>query len=148
VYVARFFNTVGVRQTGQYGMVIPRFIRQALTNDTITIYGSGEQTRCFCNVRDTVRALRKLPHTPEAAGEIVNLGCTEEVSINELAKRIKKLTGSSSPTVHIPYDEAYESGFEDMNRRVPCIDKAREMLDWMPMIRLDETITEVAEYMR
>jgi UDP-glucose 4-epimerase len=148
VHVVRLFNTVGIRQTGRYGMVIPRFIGQALANESLTVYGSGSQSRCFANVRDTIEALVKLPDVPASENEVINLGSQEEISIRDLAHRIKERTGSSSEIATIPYDEAYEAGFEDMQRRVPAIDKAKRILDWTPTITLNETIDEVANFLK
>lgn len=148
VHVVRLFNTVGPRQTGRYGMVIPTFVGQALRNEPITVYGSGEQSRCFGNVRDVVAAIVKLIGCPESEREVVNLGSDEEITINGLAERIKELLGSSSEIVHIPYNEAYEEGFEDMSRRVPCLDKAHRLIGYQPTIKLDETIKQVAEGIR
>ena len=148
VHIVRLFNTVGVRQTGKYGMVIPRFIGQALRNEPITVYGEGHQSRCFANVRDTVRALVRLPNVKASEGEVINLGNTEEITITGLAERVRRLTGSQSEIKFVPYNEAYEDGFEDMSRRVPCIEKAERILGWKPEISLDETIREVADYMR
>jgi UDP-glucose 4-epimerase len=148
VYVVRLFNTVGIRQSGRYGMVIPRFIQKALANEPIPVYGDGEQSRCFGNVTDIVRALAKLPLCEEAQGQVLNLGSNEEITINNLAQKIKEVLHSSSPIIHVPYDEAYEEGFEDMLRRVPCLKKAAGMLDFKPTINLEQTIREVADYMR
>ncbi|MEM9492368.1 MAG: GDP-mannose 4,6-dehydratase, partial [Myxococcota bacterium] len=122
--VVRLFNTVGPRQTGRYGMVIPRFVKQALAGKPLTVYGDGSQTRCFLNVRDVITTMPKLMASPETIGQVFNLGSREEISILDLAKRIKKLTESDSEILFIPYDEAYEEGFEDMPRRVPSTDKA------------------------
>jgi UDP-glucose 4-epimerase len=146
--ICRFFNTVGPRQTGSYGMVIPRFVGQALAGQPLTVYGSGEQTRCFCNVRDTVRAIIGLALDPAAVGEIYNVGSQEEVSMRELAERVLARTGSASSLVRVPYDQAYEVGFEDMQRRVPSIDKVKARLGWAPTLSLDETLDEVIAYFR
>lgn len=148
VHVVRLFNTVGPRQTGQYGMVIPRFVDQALRNAPITVYGEGEQSRCFGNVRDIVRALAALPSCAASEGKVVNLGNQEEISINDLAALIRRELKSSSEIVHISYADAYESGFEDMSRRVPDLSRARELLGYEPQYSLVQTIHEVAEYMR
>ncbi|MEA3308084.1 MAG: GDP-mannose 4,6-dehydratase [Chloroflexota bacterium] len=149
VTIVRFFNTVGPRQTGQYGMVVPRFVQQALRGDPLTVYGDGGQSRCFCNVRDVVRALLLLAEIPEAVGEVFNVGSTEEVSILELAQKVQALEGEqSSEIVFISYDEAYAPGFEDMRRRVPAIDKVTRFTGWRPQISLDETIQEVITYYR
>ncbi len=148
VIICRFFNTVGPRQTGTYGMVIPRLVQQALSGAPLTVYGSGEQTRCFCNVRDTVRALAQLAGTPAAIGEIYNVGSQEEITIRALAERVLARTGSAAPIQMVPYDEAYEVGFEDMQRRVPSLDKIRAAIGWQPTVTLDETLDEVIAYFR
>ena len=144
--VVRLFNTVGPRQTGMYGMVIPRFVRQALDNKPITVYGTGEQTRCFCHVKDAIRGVTGLLTTPETYGQVYNVGSQEEVSINELAALVKKLTNSDSEIIHISYDEAYEEGFEDMPRRVPSTEKIRKALNWETQFNLEQTIKDVIEY--
>jgi UDP-glucose 4-epimerase len=146
--IARLFNTVGPRQTGRYGMVVPRFVRQALADQPLTVYGDGTQRRCFCHVADVVDALTSLIEREDCYGEVVNIGSQEEVTIQELADRVVELTGSGSETSLIPYAEAYEDGFEDMHRRVPDISKASEMIGWRPTRSLDEIITEVAEVQR
>jgi UDP-glucose 4-epimerase len=144
VVIARLFNTVGPRQSGQYGMVIPRLVAQALAGKPLTVYGDGQQTRCFCNVRDVVAALIGLVESPEAVGEVFNVGSTDEVSIFALAQRILALTGRSPEDITlIPYAEAYEPGFEDMQRRVPDITKIRQTTGWAPGIPLDETLQQV-----
>lgn len=148
VIIVRLFNTVGPRQTGQYGMVLPRFVRQALSGQPITVYGNGRQTRCFCHVQDVIRALLQLSVTPTVMGEIFNIGSTEEVSILELAEHVRDITGSSSEIVFIPYDEAYEPGFEDMVRRVPSIQKIQRAIGWRPLLSLREIIRDVAAYER
>lgn len=141
--IVRLFNTVGPRQTGTYGMVLPRFVAQALRNETITIFGDGEQTRCFCAVSDVVRGIVDLSRHPSALGKVFNLGGSEETSITELAERIIASTASSSKIHFIPYDEAYEEGFEDMRRRVPNTTRARELVGFEPMVSLDEMIKMV-----
>ncbi len=141
--VVRLFNTVGPRQTGQYGMVIPTFVRQALAGRPITVYGSGEQTRCFGYVGDVVGALAGLMDKDEAVGEVFNIGSNEEVSIVEVARRVKALTGSKSEIVFVPYDEAYEEGFEDMPRRVPDITKVHNLVGFEPKERLDGILAKV-----
>jgi len=143
VVICRVFNTVGPRQTGRYGMVIPRLIQQAVTGQPLTVYGDGQQTRCFCNVKDMVRAMVALVAEPGAVGEIFNVGGTEEISILNLARRILARSGSRSEIKRIPYDEAYEAGFEDMRRRVPDITKIQTMIGWNPTITLDQTLDEV-----
>ncbi len=146
VVVARLFNTVGPRQTGRYGMVMPNFIGQALDGEPITVYGTGKQSRCFCDVRDTVEAILCLVATDAAVGEVVNIGTDYEVTIEGLAQMVKERTGSSSPIQFIPYDQAYEPGFEDMNRRVPCLDKLEQLTGFRPQTSLPEIIDRVAAY--
>lgn len=148
VIVVRFFNTVGPRQTGRYGMVLPNFVKQALDNEPIRVYGNGKQSRCFCDVQDTVEALLRLMDTSRAVGEVVNIGNTEEISIEGLAERVKQRTGSSSPIEYIPYDQAYEPGFEDMMRRVPCVDKLAALTSFRPQTPLNEIIDRVATFFR
>lgn len=143
VIVVRLFNTVGPRQTGQYGMVVPNFVRQALAGEPITVFGDGTQTRCFTYVGDVVGALIALVGEPKAVGDVFNLGNTEEVSMLELAARVKALTGSASPIVTIPYDQAYEAGFEDMPRRVPSLEKVRRLIGYAPKVQLDEILRRV-----
>jgi UDP-glucose 4-epimerase len=145
VYIVRLFNTVGPRQTGQYGMVVPSFVHSALRNEPITIYGDGEQRRCFCSVHDVVRALVDLPTVPAAAGKVVNVGTQQEISIRGLAERVRELCNSKSEIRHISYDEAYGPGFDDMQRRVPDLRRVRELIGWTPRIQLDEIITQVAQ---
>jgi len=144
--VVRLFNTVGPRQTGQYGMVVPRFVGQALRGEPITVYGDGSQRRCFTWVGDVVQALVALSEHPGAIGEIVNLGNTEEVTILELAERTKGLTGSASPIVFVPYEQAYAAGFEDMPRRVPSIEKAHRLIGYRPTLGLDGILKSVIEH--
>jgi len=148
VIIARFFNTVGPRQTGRYGMVIPRFVGQALRNDPITVYGDGTQTRSFTFVKDLVQGVMSLIDEPGAVGEIFNIGGEVEISINELAARVKALTGSSSAVVHIPYENAYMEGFEDMERRVPDITKIRNLTGYRNTHDLDSVLVKVVEYER
>ena len=148
VIVARFFNTVGPRQTGRYGMVLPSFVKRALEKQPIEVYGDGKQSRCFCDVRDTVEALLRLIPLERAIGEVINIGNTEEVSIENLAKMVKQRTGSSSPIHYIPYDKAYEPGFEDMMRRVPCVDKLHSLTGFRPQTSLGEIIDRVSAYYR
>ncbi len=143
--VARLFNTVGPRQTGRYGMVIPTFVDQALSNSPITVYGDGGQTRCFCHVADTTAGLEALLAEEKAYGRVFNIGATQEVSINNLAETVKKICKSSSDIIHVPYDEAYEEGFEDMKRRIPCISKARDLVGWQPELNLDRILRDVME---
>jgi UDP-glucose 4-epimerase len=148
VIIARLFNTVGPRQTGQYGMVIPTFVRQALAGQPITVFGDGTQTRSFTYVGDVVCALAALVQEPAAVGEVFNIGNTEEISIRELAERIKTLTASTSPIVTVPYDQAYEAGFEDMPRRVPDIGRISALIGYRPKVQLDEILTRVIEHFR
>ena len=148
VFVVRLFNTVGQRQTGRYGMVVPRFVQAALRDEPITIHGDGKQTRCFCHVTDVVRALVALPKQPRAVGQVYNIGSTEEVSIHELARRVKRLTESRSDLRLIPYDQAYAKGFEDMRRRVPSIDKIYQLMGWRPTKSLDEILQQTIEFQR
>jgi UDP-glucose 4-epimerase len=146
--VVRLFNTVGPRQTGRYGMVLPRFVRQALANEPVTVYGEGTQQRCFCHVADVVDALTALMDADAARGTVINVGSQEEVSILELAQRVIELTGSRSEIALIPYTEAYEEGFEDMHRRVPDTAKAEAMIGWRATRSLDEIIVDVAAAQR
>jgi UDP-glucose 4-epimerase len=148
VVICRFFNTVGPRQTGMYGMVIPRLVQQALAGQPLTVYGDGQQTRCFCNVRDTVRAVVALSAEPRATGEVFNVGSNEEVTILDLARRILARSGSRSEIKLIPYDQAYASGFEDMHRRVPDIRKIKAVIGWQPTVPLDETLDQVIAQFR
>ena len=142
----RLFNTVGPRQTGQYGMVIPRFVRQALRNESITVYGSGDQARCFCDVRDVIQAIIGLVDKDVSIGTLYNIGATTETTINELATKIKAMTGSTSDIQHISYDEAYAPGFEDMDRRVPCSARIQELLGWKPKLDLDDILQGVIDF--
>jgi UDP-glucose 4-epimerase len=146
VIVARFFNTVGPRQTGRYGMVLPNFVGQALDGAPLTVYGTGRQSRCFCDVRDSVEAIVRLISADRAVGQVVNVGNTEEVTIEELARLVKERTRSSSPITHVPYDQAYEPGFEDMLRRVPAIEKLVELTGFRPQTTLTEIIDRVIAY--
>jgi nucleoside-diphosphate-sugar epimerase len=143
VAVVRLFNTVGPRQTGRYGMVIPRMVGQALKNQPITVYGDGTQSRCFCHVSDVVTALTRLMTEAEPWGEVFNIGTTEEVSMGQLAEIVKELAESSSEITHVPYEDAYEEGFEDMQRRVPDTSKIRAEIGWEPTMDLRETLTQV-----
>lgn len=146
--IARLFNTVGPRQTGRYGMVIPNFVKQALSNEDITVYGDGSQSRCFTHVNDVVGALMKLIERSEAVGEVYNIGGDYEVTILQLAERIKALSGSNSRISFLPYDKAYEEGFEDMMRRVPDISKIRDLIGYQPTFGLDEILKSVIDYHR
>jgi UDP-glucose 4-epimerase len=148
VVVMRFFNTVGPRQTGRYGMVLPRFVRQALAGEPITIYGDGEQSRCFGDVADVIDATVKLASHPEAIGQVFNIGSTEEVTIRELAARVISATGSQSKIVYVPYEEAYAPGFEDMRRRVPDLGKIQQLIGYEPHYTLEDTIHRVIDYER
>jgi UDP-glucose 4-epimerase len=148
VIVFRPFNTVGARQTGQYGMVLPRFVKWALAGEPLQVYGDGSQTRCFGNVRDVVDALYKLAQEPSAVGQVFNIGSTEEISIKGLAERVITRTKSASVIQYIPYDQAYEKGFEDFVRRVPNIAKIIGTIEWKPTTLLDETIDQIIEYMQ
>ncbi|HXT63887.1 MAG TPA: GDP-mannose 4,6-dehydratase [Pyrinomonadaceae bacterium] len=144
--VVRLFNTVGPRQTGQYGMVIPTFVKQALAGRPITVYGSGKQSRCFCYVGDVVGALVKLMDSDGSVGEVFNIGSNQEISIFDLAKRVKELTKSQSEIVFVPYNEAYEEGFEDMPRRIPDVSKVNKLIGFKPEKRLDEILQAVIEF--
>ena len=148
VLVVRFFNTVGPRQTGRYGMVLPNFVRQALNDAPITIYGSGGQSRCFCHVRDTVEALLRLTANESAIGEVVNIGTDQEISIEGLAHLVKQRTRSKSQLEYVPYDRAYEPGFEDMIRRMPSLEKLQSLAGFRPSTPLTAVIDDVVEYFR
>ncbi len=148
VVVMRFFNTVGPRQTGRYGMVLPRFVRQALMGEPITIYGDGEQSRCFVNVADIVDAIVQLSSHLAAVGQVFNIGSTEEVTIRTLAEMVISATGSQSKIVYVPYEEAYAPGFEDMRRRVPDLEKIHQLIGYEPHYSLDETLRRVILYER
>ncbi|MCC6956082.1 MAG: NAD-dependent epimerase/dehydratase family protein [Anaerolineales bacterium] len=146
VVVMRFFNTIGPRQTGRYGMVAPRFIRQALSGEPLTVYGDGEQSRCFADVSDVVGAVVRLAEHPGAVGQVFNIGGVEEITMRGLAERTIELTGSRSPIEYIPYDRAYAPGFEDMRRRVPGLQKISALIDYRPSFTLDETLRRVIAY--
>ena len=148
VVLARLFNTVGPRQTGRYGMVIPRLVGQALAGEPLTVYGDGTQTRCFCHVRDAIGALIKLLDRPECAGEVYNVGTTEQVSIGDLARRIAELTGSGSSLRLIPYETAYGQGFEDMQHRVPSLDKIRRSIGYAPEHSLTDALEDIIVWER
>ncbi|MCB2192783.1 MAG: GDP-mannose 4,6-dehydratase [Deltaproteobacteria bacterium] len=148
VVVARLFNTVGPGQTGRYGMVLPSFVRQALSGKPITVYGDGTQSRCFSAVDEVVHCLSALAETPEAVGQVVNVGSTQEVSILGLAEMVKKLTQSDSPIKMIPYEEAYEEGFEDMPRRMPDVSKLRELVGFAPEMDIEQVVRSVIRYYR
>lgn len=148
VVIFRLFNTVGPRQTGQYGMVLPRFVQAALAGQPITVYGDGQQSRCFGNVSDVVKAISSLSESPTAIGQLFNIGSQEEVTILELAERVKARTKSQSEIRFVPYDQAYETGFEDFRRRVPNLDKIEAAIGWQPTTPLDETIDQIIHYTR
>jgi UDP-glucose 4-epimerase len=143
--IVRLFNTVGPRQSGAYGMVIPRFVSQALAGQPLKVHGEGKQTRCFLHVRDVVDAMIKLAEHPRAVGEVFNLGSQEEISIEELAERVIQLTKSASRIDYVPYEEAYEEGFEDMPRRIPDISKIRSLIGFQPTMNLNQIILSVVE---
>jgi UDP-glucose 4-epimerase len=147
-YIVRLFNTVGPRQTGHYGMVIPRFVSQAVRGEAVTVYGDGAQTRCFCYVGDVVKALLALVEHPQAVGRVFNIGGNDEISIDALAHRVIELAGSDSKVRYVPYEEAYEEGFEDMQRRVPDTTRARELIGFEPTAGLDDIIKMVVAYQR
>ncbi len=148
VIVVRLFNTVGPRQTGQYGMVIPTFVRQALAGQPITVFGDGTQSRSFTYVGDVVRAVVALIQEPRAVGQVFNIGNSGEITMTDLAVKIKAMTGSASEIVTIPYDQAYEAGFEDMPRRVPDISRIKALVGYEPAVQLDETLRRVIEHFR
>jgi UDP-glucose 4-epimerase len=148
VVICRLFNTVGPRQTGRYGMVIPRFVEQALAGGPITVYGDGGQSRCFAWVGDVVRGMVALSGSAKATGQVFNLGAADEITINELAERVKKKVGGKIGIKRIAYDKAYEEGFEDMRRRVPCLDKARKAVGYKPTAGIDEILDRVVAWMK
>jgi len=148
VIIVRLFNTVGPRQTGRYGMVLPTFVRQALAGQPITVFGDGTQSRSFTYVGDVVEALVRLTHERRAVGEVFNIGNMGEVTISDLAERVKRMTDSCSSIQYVPYDQAYETGFEDMPRRVPDITKIRDFVGYEPKVKLDDIIRSVIEHMR
>lgn len=144
----RLFNTVGPRQTGHYGMVIPRLMRQALRGEPLTVYGDGTQSRCFCDVYDVIKAIAGLLHHPDAPGTLFNIGSTEEISIHNLAEKIREVAGSKSEIVVIPYSEAYAKGFEDMQRRNPDITRIHSLLGWQPSRTLQDTLVSVRDWLK
>ena len=148
VIVVRFFNTVGPRQTGRYGMVIPNFVRQALAGEPITVFGDGTQSRAFTHVGDVVDALLKLVAEPHAIGQVINIGTTQEITMAALAERIRELSSSKSVIKFVPYDEAYESGFEDMPRRVPDLERINALIGYDPKQTLDDILIQVIDYFR
>jgi UDP-glucose 4-epimerase len=148
VIIVRFFNTVGPRQSGQYGMVIPNFVRQALAGEPITVFGDGTQQRAFTHVTDVVGALLKLVEEPKAVGQVINIGNKQEITIMALAERVRELSGSDSPIKLVAYDDAYESGFEDMPRRVPDLTRVEGLIGYKATLQLDEILTQVIDYFR
>ena len=146
IRIVRFFNTVGPRQVGHYGMVVPRFVSAALKNEPLSVYGSGDQIRCFCHVDDAVRALLLVMDSDKAVGEVFNVGNNQQITIMDLAKKVIKLTGSTSSIEKIAYEKAYPEGFEDMQRRVPDISKIKQVLGWSPEINLDQIIKDIAAF--
>ena len=144
IRIVRFFNTVGPRQVGHYGMVVPRFVSAGLKNESLAVYGSGDQIRCFCHVDDAVRALLLVMDSDKAVGEVFNVGNNQQITIMDLAKKVIELTGSSSTIEKIAYEKAYPEGFEDMQRRVPDISKIKQVLGWTPEINLDQIIKDIA----
>jgi UDP-glucose 4-epimerase len=148
VVIVRLFNTVGPRQTGQYGMVLPTFVRQALTGEPITVFGDGTQSRSFTYVGDVVDALIALALEPRAIGQVFNIGNRGEISIRDLADQVKRQSGSNSPITFVPYDEAYEAGFEDMPRRVPDITKISQLIGYEPKVDLEDIVSRVIAHMR
>jgi UDP-glucose 4-epimerase len=148
VTIARLFNTTGPRQTGAYGMVVPRFVHQAWNTDPLTVFGSGTQTRCFTNVADVVRCLVGLADTQDAIGKVVNVGRPDEISINDLAALVRRIVGTDSPIIHLPYARAYEPGFEDMRRRVPDVGRLRELIGYVPATPIEQTVAEMVAAMK
>jgi UDP-glucose 4-epimerase len=148
VIIARFFNTIGPRQAGAYGMVAPRFVRWALRDEPLQVYGDGQQTRCFADVADVVWAVERLVENSAALGEVFNVGATDEISMTALANKVIELTGSASTIEYVPYNEAYVEGFEDMRRRVPAIEKLQRLTGYQPRYTLDETLARVITYER
>ncbi len=148
IIITRLFNTVGPRQSGQYGMVAPRFVQQAMNNKEITVYGDGLQSRCFCYVNDVVSALMKLINYPDAVGQIFNIGNDKEITILSLAEKVKELVGSNSEIIKVPYDDAYEYGFEDMERRIPDLTKIKNLINFTPKVQLDEIIIKIWKFFR
>ena len=146
--ICRFFNTIGPRQTGQYGMVVPRFVRKALLGEPIEIYGSGLQSRCFCNVADVVEALIKLIDCPAAVGEVINLGATESITMEGLADKIIEMTGSKAGKKHLSYEEAYGRAFDDMQARMPDLSKIQKLIGYKPRCSLEQTLRQVIDYER
>ena len=145
VVIFRLFNTIGPRQRGRYGMVVPRFVRQALSGSDITVYGDGKQSRCFCDVRDVIPAIKGLAESPEAEGRVFNIGANDEITIIDLARKVKSMCGSQSSIILVPYEQATEQGFEDMRRRIPDTSRINELIGWNPTITLDDTITDIIQ---
>ncbi len=148
VVIFRLFNTIGPRQRGRYGRVVPRFVRQALVNEPITVYDDGQQSRCFCNVRDVVRGIVGLSSVPEAEGQVYNIGSREEINILDLARKVKAKIGSQSQILLVPYEQAHAAGFEDMRRRMPDTGKVNALIGWEPTIGLEQTLDEIIAYYR
>jgi UDP-glucose 4-epimerase len=146
VRIVRLFNTTGPRQSSEYGMVLPAFVKAALNNAPLIVHGDGLQRRCFCSVDDVVIALIKLFETPDTIGEIINIGSKNEISILELANRVKLLSNSSSKILFKPHTQVFPDGFEDMERRIPCINKAKKLLNWVPQKNLDQVVRQVIDY--
>jgi UDP-glucose 4-epimerase len=145
VVIFRLFNTIGPRQRGRYGMVVPRFVRQALSGSDITVYGDGKQCRCFCDVRDVIPAIKGLAESPEAVGRVFNIGAKDEITIIDLARKVKSMCDSQSSIILVPYEQATEQGFEDMRRRIPDTSRINELIGWNPTITLDDTITDIIQ---
>ena len=145
VVIFRLFNTIGPRQRGRYGMVVPRFVRQALSGSDITVYGDGKQCRCFCDVRDVIPAIKGLAESPEAEGRVFNIGAKDEITIIDLARKVKSMCDSQSSIILVPYEQATEQGFEDMRRRIPDTSRINELIGWNPTITLDDTITDIIQ---
>jgi UDP-glucose 4-epimerase len=143
VVIFRLFNTIGPRQRGRYGMVVPRFVRQALSGSDITVYGDGNQSRCFCDVRDVIPAIKALAENSEAEGRVFNIGAKDEITIIDLARKVKSMCDSQSSIILVPYEQATEQGFEDMRRRIPDTSRINELVGWNPSITLDDTITDI-----
>jgi len=146
--VVRLFNIIGPNRTGQYGMVVPRFVRQALAGQPVTVYGDGSQSRCFCHVRDAVRGILLLTNCENCVGQVLNLGSDHEITIGQLAQEVVRLSGGSSEIEHVPFEDAYGAGFEDIRRRVPCLDKIREYCGYQPEIGLEASLTDIIEAAR
>ena len=148
VRIVRLFNTVGPRQVGHYGMVVPRFVAAALKNEPLTVYGTGDQSRCFCHVYDAIRGILAVVDSDQTVGSAFNVGNNVEITIKKLAEQVIKITGSTSQIAQIEYDTAYKAGFEDMQRRVPDISKIESVVGWVPKLSLDQIISDVANHLR